>query len=209
MSMQSRVRHNHAIALLFTGLLIPVAVQAQSLNLDAAPCAKTIRIDAQDVPLGEVLQRLSGSLDFRLHAKVELPEPVTIRRSDTPEALLKHLMQGRNLVMESAPNKKCAGRDTLATVWVLPAGEAVPRLESGPQPAGRPPVIQEAGDVEYRALRPERPRGTRKRMSEEEWQKMKEEYKAGRIKADPETGLPVPVDGKPAAPDGESAEAEE
>jgi hypothetical protein len=181
----------------FAGALLPGAALADGLTVDATRCASRIRIEADQVPLGDVLQRLSTDMGFRLVARTELTERVSRDLSGAPEDVLKRLMQGRNLVVDSNPDAKCGGRQTLTTIWVLPAGQAVDRAAGAPQgPVG----VESTQASVPQQVRPPRPRGTRRRMSDAEWQQMKKDYMAGKVKADPKTGLPVPVDAEPAAP---------
>jgi hypothetical protein len=187
-------------AALFLAALLPRAAAAQQLTVEAAPCAKTIRVQAQDVVLGQIVERVAQALEVRLEAKAELQEPVSFNASGTPEEVLTRLLRGRNLVLDANTAARCGGREVLTTIWVLPAGEDAPRTAAA-QPAPHAAVIQQPGDVRFKPMRPDRPRGMRKRLSEEEFAKAKEDWKAGKVKADPETGLPVPVN--PGAP-GES-----
>jgi hypothetical protein len=180
----------------FAGVVLPLPAAAQAaLQVDAAPCASRIHVRAQDVPLGEILGSLSKAMGFRLDAKVALTERVSIDRADTPEALLKHLMQNRNLVLQADPNPKCNGRETLTTVWVLPTGQDAPRVADKPTAPATAATPAPAKPL----ARQERPRGTRRNtaMTEEQWQQMKRDYLAGKVKADPETGKPVPVEEPP------------
>lgn len=184
-----------AAALVFGLAVTASPAGAGSLVVDAEPCATRIRIDADQVPLGEVLERLSNVMGFRLVAKTSLVEPVSLSVVGTPEDVLKRLMQGRNLVVDSNPSKKCSGRTTPTTVWVLPAGEAGNRPAA--PAAAAPPAAAATQTTAPVSPRGPRPRGTRQRMSEAEWQQMKKDYKAGKVQADPETGLPVPVEQQP------------
>lgn len=179
--------------LLCVGALHAGGATAGAVEVEGAPCAEVIRVRAHDATLGEVLAKVAGAMGFRLDAKVALAEKVTFDRKGPPERLLKSLLQGRNLVIQTDPVKACGGKEHITTVWVLPVGEDAPRRAAAPaeaQPAT--PAAQASGATPVR--RHERPRGTRKNMTEEEWQKMKQDYKAGKVKADPETGKPVPVE---------------
>lgn len=168
------------------------AAAAEELFVKAAPCATSIEVRADGVPLDKVLQAVTSALGVRLEAKVALTDPVRFKATDTPERLLLRLMQGRNVVLDSNRVGKCGGREVLTTVWVLPAGEAtVPRAESA---AVQEAVVQQPGQAEFRPARPPRPRGVRKRLGEEEWQRVKKEWQEGKVQADPQTGLPIPVD---------------
>lgn len=177
-------------AALFLALAVSTAA-AQELTVKAAPCAATIEVSADGVPLEQVVRAITSALGVRLEAKATLPELTRFKASGTPERVLLKLMEGRSVVLDSNRVKKCGGRETLTTVWILPEGEAgAPRPEnSGTFPA----AIQAPGEAEFRA-RPPRPRGVRKRLGEEEWQKVKEDWEAGKVQADPVTGLPVPVE---------------
>jgi hypothetical protein len=168
-------------------------VRAERLVVDAAPCAGRISIDAEQAPLADILQELAAKMGFRLVVRAPVTERISHTLAGTPEDVLKRLMQGRNLVIDSNPAKHCGGRQVPTTVWILPAGESSdPRDAAASAPAAGTAAAPNL--AETRPARPARPRGTRKRMSEEEWQQMKEDYKAGKIKADPETGMPVPVE---------------
>jgi hypothetical protein len=188
-------------ALLVAGALLAGAVGAEgALQIDAAPCAERIHVRATDVPLGDVLVGLSKAMGFRLDAKVELAERVTFERRDTPQALLKQLLQKRNLVVQTDPNAKCRGRETLTVVWVLPAGQNAPRPAAAvPAPEAQPETSAAPGPAQPLG-RHERPRGTRRSMSAGGWQKMKDDCKAGRVKADPETDRPVDAEASPNTP---------
>jgi hypothetical protein len=178
-------------------LIFVASAQAGPVEVEAARCAESIHIRAQDASLGEVLDQTASALGFRLDAKVDLTEKVTLDRKGPPERLLKSLLQGRNLVIQTDPSKACNGKDRITTVWVLPAGEDAPRPAAAPAtPATQAtvPATQLPGSTHAR------PRGTRKRMSEEEWQQLKKDYAAGKVKADPETGKPVPTEPAPESP---------
>jgi hypothetical protein len=184
-------------AALFLALAFAPAT-AQELVVKAAPCAATIDVSADGVPLEQVVRAITSALGVRLEAKAALPELTQFRASGTPERVLLKLMEGRSVVLDSNPVKKCGGRETLTTVWVLPAGEAA---DLRPETAGTfQAATQAPGEAEFRA-RPPRPRGTRKRLTEEEWRKVKKDWEEGKVQADPVTGLPVPVQ-PPAPPEG-------
>lgn len=179
--------------LLCLGALHAGGAAAGAVEVEGARCADVIRVRAQDATLGEVLAKVAEAVGFRVDAKVELTEKVTLDRKGSPERLLKNLLQGRNLVIQTDPVKACGGKERVTTVWVLPVGEDAPRRAAAPsqaQPAT--PAAQASGATPMR--RHERPRGTRKSMSDAEWQQMKKDYQAGKVKADPETGKPVPVE---------------
>ncbi len=178
-------------AAIIFGALMAAVTHAGELAVSAAPCGKTIQVRAQDVPLGEVLKRIAESAQFRLDAKVPLADRVSVNRTGAPGEVLRHLLQGKNLVMQSDPDPACNGRQRINTVWVLPSGQDVAPAENAGIAAG--PEIQNPGEGELRPALPPRPRGTRKRMTEQEWRKAGDDYWAGKTKADPETGLPVPA----------------
>lgn len=173
-------------------LASPATLSAPVVELEGGPCAKTVRLRATEAPLGEVLQKLADTLGFQLKAKVKLTEAVSLDRNDSPELLLKHLMRGNNLVLQTGPSAACAGQSVVTNVWVLPVGEEGPTLaNSDTSPL---PGVEGVG-AQLRPIEPPppRPRGSRKRMSEADWQQMKQDYKDGKMQADPQTGLPVPV----------------
>lgn len=173
--------------------LVSGSAAAGAVEVDAPRCAEVIRVRAQDAALGEVLARVAGAMGFRLDARVELTEKVTLDRKAPPERLLKNLLQGRNLVIHTDPSKACGGKERITTVWVLPVGQDASPRPAAPAASPNRPAPQAAGQLPPGSRHP-RPRGTRKNMSEEEWQQMKKDYQAGRVKADPETGKPVPVE---------------
>ena len=108
------------------GALYGGLAHAGAVQVDAARCADVVTIKADDAPLGEVLQKAAAAMGFRLDAKVELAEKVTVDRKGPPDRVLKQLMAGRNLVMQSDPDPKCGGKDRITTVWILPAGKDAP-----------------------------------------------------------------------------------
>lgn len=168
-----------SLAALFL-VIAPAAVAAGDLLVEAKPCAATVRVKATDVPIEEVLARLSTELKFTLTLKAPLKAPVSLDRTDTAENLIKDLMRGHNLVLDTKPLAACKGREGIAKVWVLPAGQAVEARREGL--AWNP------------ALDPRRhPRFGRRHnnLSNEEWKRLTAEWKAGRIVADPETGKPI------------------
>lgn len=179
--------------LLCLGALHAGGVAAGAVEVEGAPCAEVIRVRAQDATLGEVLAKVAGAVGFRVDAKVGLTEKVTLDRKGPPERLLKNLLQGRNLVIQTDPVKACGGKEHITTVWVLPAGQDAPPRAAAPAASQDSPAPQAAGQLPPGSRHP-RPRGTRKNMSEAEWQQMKRDYQAGKVKADPETGKPVPVE---------------
>lgn len=161
------------------GIFHAAGALAGPIEVDAGRCANAIRVKAHDAPLADVLARMSDATGFRLDATVDLSERVTLDKKGPPERLLKNLLLGKNVVIQTAASAACGGQDRIQTVWILPAGQDAPR--------GVAPQRVETSPAE-------RPRGTRKKMSEQEWQLMKQGYQAGKIKADPQTGKPVPVD---------------
>jgi hypothetical protein len=186
-------------AVLFLALVLTPAT-ARELVVKATPCAATIEVSADGVPLDEILRAVTAALGVRLEAKTALPELTRFKASGTPERVLLKLMQGRSVVLDSKPVGKCGGGETLTTVWILPTGEAAaPRPEAS---VTLPAAVQAPGEAELRPLRAPRPRGTRKRLSEDEWRKAKADWEAGKVQADPVTGLPVPVP-QPATPEGQ------
>ena len=195
------------LVVLGIGVFHAAGALAGTVEVNAGRCADAIHIKAQDAPLGDVLARMSGAMGFRLDASVDLSERVTLDRKGPPARLLKNLLLGKNLVIRTAASKACGGQERIETVWVLPAGQDVPRRAASESPQATPSVQPSTEAPEARpARRHERPRGTRKSMSDEEWQQMKKDYKAGKIKADPETGKPVPVQPDEPAPVPEDAE---
>jgi hypothetical protein len=183
---------NKSLGAIVLGLLAGGA-DAGAVEVDAPRCGEVIHVRAQDAPLGEVLAKVAGAVGFRLDAKVELAGKVTLDRKGPPERLLKELLQGRNLVIHADPSKACGGKERITTVWVLPVGQDGPPRAATPGASPDASAPQAAGQLPP-GSRNARPRGTRKSMSEEEWQQMKQDYKAGKVKADPETGKPVPVE---------------
>jgi len=163
---------------------------AGTVEVEGGRCAEEIHIRAHDAPLAEVLAKASTAMGFRVDAKVDLAERVTLDRKGPPERLLKSLLQDRNLVIQTDPSKACGGKERITTVWILPTGQDVPRREA-PAPAA---PLDAAAAEPGSGPRELRPRGTRKNMTDKEWQQMKRDYRAGKIKADPETGRPVPVE---------------
>lgn len=148
-----------------------------------------MRVD--DVPLQDVVSGIARALGIRLESKVELTDPVTFDRTGTPEQVFKMLLKDRNLVLDSNPVANCGGRETLTTIWLLPAGQAAPARP----PAA--PVLQQPGEVEFRPLENQMPGQFRKRIgrevSSEEWRQITRDYQDGKLKIDPVTGKLVPV----------------
>lgn len=172
------LKHAPCIALALA--LTPAASPAGDLVVDAQPCAKTIHVRATAVPLQDVLSGLAGAMHFKLHIQAELGEAVTLDREASPETLIKDLMRGHNLVLDTNPAKACDGRQTIATVWILPAGTA---------------TAATTGTTTVFGLGPHPSFSRRKNhWTDEEWHRLKEDWKAGRIRRDPETGAPVPVE---------------
>ena len=144
---------------------VPGAVEGRELSIEASACAKDIRIHAQDVPLQEIVGGLANAMGVKLVAKTSLPEPVTFDASGAPEEVLKRLLHGKNLVVETQPKAACGSREVLATIWLLPSGQDAvrPAEEARPTDAapprgsrhrGRP---QDSGDQQPRGRVPAEP----------------------------------------------------
>jgi len=115
-----------------TGAVLAWAGSASAaVYLDAKPCAEEVHLKVEDAPLSEVLSRMSRDLGFHLDTQVQLTELVTIDRTGAPARLLKRLLKDRNLVVHTQANPSCGGRESIASVWVLPAGAAVPAMMQG------------------------------------------------------------------------------
>lgn len=175
----------------------PGAACARELSIEATPCAKTIRIAAKDVPLEEIVGGLAKSMEVRLVAKTTLPEPVTFSGTGAPEELLKRLLHGKNLVVETKRKAECGAREVLSTVWLLPAGQDAPARGDGtPAPeAGVPAQPARQADAD-------RPRGNRRGgahpMTDEERREMRRKWREGQLSGgseeDPATSPPAPAE---------------
>ena len=136
--------HNGAALLLAALVASPPVTAAPELSIEATPCAQQIRIRAKDVAIDDIVGGLAKAMDLRLVARTSLPEPITFDGTGTPEEVLKRLLHGKNLVIETRRKSACGPREVLATVWLLPSGQDGPARasasipEASPEPHGTP-----------------------------------------------------------------------
>jgi len=178
-----------AAVALFT---ISAPVFAADIRIEASPCANQVHVKLTDARLSDVLKRLADQMQFTLKFDPDSDTQVTFERRADPTTVLRELLNGGNFLQINEPRESCEGQPAIAQVWVLPRGEAVPYLTYIPEPKGV--TLQ---PFNRNAVAPEvapSPRGTRRSMSEADWQQMKQDYKDGRIAGDPETGKPIPIE---------------
>ena len=156
-------------AALFLALAVPAA--ARELTIDAAACAKTVRIHARDVPLQDIVSGLASAMGVQLVAKAQLPDPVSLDMSGAPEDVLKRLLRDKNLVVETRRKPECGAGEVLATIWLLPVGENAERAAAEPSKV-RTPGSNRGGN---RSMTDEERRQARRAWRDQQKQKKEEE----------------------------------
>lgn len=162
------------------------------IRVDASPCVQEITVRANDALVSDVLKRMADKMQFTLKFDPASDQRVSIQRTATIDVMLHDLLNGKNFMQLNDVRAECDGKIATTQVWVLPRGEAVPYLTYEPEPEGRKLEPFAKAEKLPETLPP--PRGVKRSMSEKEWQQMKQDYKVGKIAADPETGKPIPVE---------------
>jgi hypothetical protein len=171
-----------------------IAAEQNGVIVEGEPCEKELHVKADQQPLSEILVAMSDHIGYVLKFDPGSDAIVSIDRRASALTMLRELLSGKNMIAMEAPDPDCDGRSTITLVKVLPRGEDAPYIyHEPPKNAARAAMaIRPADNIAETAPPP--PKATRNAMSEAEWQKMKEDYKAGKIAADPQTGKPISIE---------------
>lgn len=145
-------------------------------------CAERIHVSASGAKLSDVLKTMADRLGFTLRFAARRDPVVDFSREADAETILRELTAGQNLLAVHRPDEQC-GRNVISEVELLASGDAVARFE----------YIPHANETSRAAPLPREqrqplPEGSRRRLSDAEWQKMKDDLATGRATYDPETG---------------------
>jgi hypothetical protein len=133
-----------------------------AVRISGGACGADVTVHAQDASLSEVLRQFAKGTGAQLSEKVLLADRVSLDLTGPPESVLKRLMQGHNLVVETGKARGCRGRESVTKIWVLPAGEDSARASTAP------PKL----------------RGSGKGMTPEEWRRARREERAKKASAE-------------------------
>lgn len=124
---------------LWSALAVAAATDAAPLlHVTDHGCARGVELVAQDVPLREVLERLSQTLGFRLEVEGELAGTVRMRATAPASRLLTDLLASQQgHVLWHARDPRCPQHARVSRV----------RLVAGPSSASAPPAAAAPGPV--------------------------------------------------------------
>lgn len=159
------------------------AISGDSLEVTADRCGE-IRVRAENVPVTEVLEAMSEAAGFRLVSGVSLEAPVSLDRTTTLEILLEELLEGLSTTTIRRDRAQCENGPVIASLWIHPEGDANASLDQQAEEEQRSRIDAPLERNPEGLDRNQPPRGTRGRMSDEEWQRTKEAYAAGEISGD-------------------------
>ncbi|MEQ1807352.1 MAG: hypothetical protein ABL900_18385 [Burkholderiaceae bacterium] len=131
----ARVRLATAAALSVAALLAAGATYAQApargdasdatLRVAALGCKQGIQLTSKGATLSQVLARMAQTLHFE-HEYWSQDDPVLdLDMRSQPIDVMALLSSQANLIVRYAPDRRCAKRWRIASVWVLPAGEVL------------------------------------------------------------------------------------
>jgi hypothetical protein len=98
----------------------PPAAGASEIRVAGGSCAARVTVVARDARLSDVLQRLAKAYDFKLSFESATDPVVNYSGSAELTNLVTRLAPRSNLSMLTAPMARCARRERLAVLWVLP-----------------------------------------------------------------------------------------
>ncbi len=108
-----------------------------ALRVASLGCKQGIQLTSRGATLSQVLGRMAQTLHFE-HAYWAQDDPVlNLDMKSQPIEVMALLSSQANLIVRYAPDRRCAQRWRIASVWVLPAGEVLAgnrRIERAPVP---------------------------------------------------------------------------
>lgn len=155
------------VALLFAAL--PLASNAGELRISGDRCDTEIEVTARGVPLSETLKAMADRFGFSFAMQANRDPLLDFTRRATPETVLRELTASSNLIAVHRMDADC-GHAVIAEVKLLGEGEGE-RLVYVPDASVEKPGTQSLPPEKQMNL----PQGTRRSMSAEEWQVMKQQ----------------------------------
>jgi hypothetical protein len=138
-----------AIRLRAAGIVVAAALApptfADELRVTGNDCSASIRVEARDVRLSDVLKGIAQKLDFQLSFEAESDPLVTIDVSRDAVDVLALVAATQNISIAKARNARCPERERIAKVWILTKGHKAaasaaaqaPRTSAGNQARAR------------------------------------------------------------------------
>jgi hypothetical protein len=138
--------HRFAISAML-GLAVLVSGQASradevsvEVSVDGGHCASKVRLAVSEAHLSEILKRLAQELDFQIRFESGDDPLVSIDTVREPNDLVAYLSRFENVSMTLVPDRRCANRQSILQVWVLPKAEESQAPAARPVPQALPPA---------------------------------------------------------------------
>jgi hypothetical protein len=109
-------------ALVAAWFIVVMPVAAGEVRVIHARCASEVQVVARDVPLSEVLKKLSTVLGFQLRFESDSDPRITIDAIERMERLHLRLGTSDNIAMMLEKDPRCPGQQRIVRMWVLPVG---------------------------------------------------------------------------------------
>jgi hypothetical protein len=134
-SRRAKARTGPCIALFVT--LVSGSAIGQQMQITPGDCTTGVHLVAREAPLVEVLKRLSRALDFELRFEGDKSRLVTVNVTRPPVELVSTLAPQDSVIVTQARDPRCAGRNRIVKVWVLPQGAEATTRDAALPPSAR------------------------------------------------------------------------
>jgi hypothetical protein len=129
--------------------------ESTRLAITALGCARGVQLTSRGVPLSQLLQRLSQTLEFKLEYWAKEDPLITLDLQRHPTDLMQALATRANLMVRYVKDRRCPAHHRIDTVWVLPIGAPAPAMARGAAaatPAQHQPLpMTDSPDIVLRA----------------------------------------------------------
>ena len=98
-------------------------VQTPLLRVADVGCKDGVQVTSKGATLSQVLQRMSQTLHFELQYWSQEDPVLNMDVRSQPIEVMALLSAQANLIVRYAPDRRCARRWCIASLWVLPGGE--------------------------------------------------------------------------------------
>ena len=124
--------------------LVSSLASAQEVHVTGNDCAASIRVEARDARLSEVLKRVAQALDFQLSFDADADPLVTINAMRDPVDVLTLVASAQNVSIAKARNPRCPERERIVKVWILGKGPKVAAVAKPAVQAPQPNAAEQA-----------------------------------------------------------------
>jgi hypothetical protein len=101
-------------------LCVVISAGGQSIQVAPGDCRSGVQVVARDARLVDVLKRMAETLGFELRYEGDEGRVISVNATREPAALISSLSPADSIVVTQAKDPKCAGRNRVVKVWVLP-----------------------------------------------------------------------------------------